>query len=576
MDSTIAAALLFLIILFFSSPANLFPPSSPSSSPDISTCLLSSGVHNFSVAKDSPFFIHLLTFSIQNLRFSRPYLPRQLAAVILPHDLPSLRASILCCRASSLTIRLRSGGHSYEGLSYLAASHAGSIAVLDLMNLDHIDVDAAGQTAWLQTGATLGQLYHAVAAAAAVSSPQPLAFSAGSCPTVGSGGHIAGGGFGLLSRKYGLAADNVLDAILVTADGCFLDRESMGEDLFWAIRGGGGGAWGAVFAWKIQLQIVPIRVSAFIVNRPGSNLHVAELIDAWQRVSPTLPDELYVSCFVGGGLPESNRVGMSATFKGLYLGLASDALSIIADQFPELDLLDWEVQEMSWIESVLYFSGLQSGSSVDNLLDRDLHSKTFFKAKSDYVQTLIEFQDLLKLVNLLSTEPKAYLIMDPYGGSMARRRSDDLPFPHRSDNLYAIQHLIEWKDEDDDGDRERYMQWLREWYEFMGPMVSSGPRAAYVNYLDLDLGYRGWATETEESGDPVEEARTWGERYFLGNYDRLVRVKTMIDPDNVFWNEQSIPPLTLSCPFTRHDKEKFICAEAEPTLSLELQPFQRY
>ncbi|XP_020595232.1 reticuline oxidase-like [Phalaenopsis equestris] len=554
MESTIAA-LLFLLILFPSSPTNPPPPSSSSSSSssrsssfsELSTCLLSSGVHNFTHMENSHLFPHLLNFSIQNLRFSHPHPPPQPAIasiIILPHDLPSLQSSIICCRASSLTIRLRSGGHSYEGLSYLAPNHSSSIALLDLMNLDHIDVDVAEKSAWLQSGATLGQLYHAIAAAAGASS-QPLAFSAGSRPTVGPGGHIAGGGFGLLSRKYGLAADNVLDAILIAPDGRILDREAMGKELFWAIRGGGGGTWGAVYAWKIQLQTVPNRVSAFIVNRSGSNREVAELIDVWQKVAPALPDEFYVSCFVGGSLPESTGFGISVTFKGLYLGPVREARSIMAARFRELNLLDREVREMSWIESVVYFSGLKNGSSVEDLLDRKLHTKTFFKAKSDYVQAHIDVEDLTKMVNMLSMEPKAYLIMDPYGGSMARRRIDDLPFPHRSKNLYAIQHLIEWT-RADDGGREGYIQWIGEWYEFMGPMVSREPRAAYVNYLDLDLGHMGGGSDCMGCEDHVEKAREWGERYFLGNYDRLVRVKTIVDPDNVFWNEQSIPPLTLS------------------------------
>ncbi|KAK8946642.1 Reticuline oxidase [Platanthera zijinensis] len=544
MDCAIASLLLRLLLFF------LFPePSIPAALPDLASCLRLSGVHNFSVAKNTPFYDRILCFSIQNRRFSTPRLPRP-AAIILPHDLPSLRASVLCCRAASLTIRLRSGGHSYEGLSYLASGGT-PFALLDLMSLHRVEVDAAAGTAWLQSGATLGQLYHAVSTA---DSPTPLAFSAGSCPTVGSGGHIAGGGFGLLSRKYGLAADNVLDAVLVSPDGRFLDRAAMGEDLFWAIRGGGGGTWGAVYAWKLQLQSVPNRVSAFTLNRAGSNRHLAGLIDAWQKAAPVLPDEFYLSCFVGGSLPESGRAGMSTTFKGLFLGPSRKARSILADRFPELGLREWEIREMSWIESVVYFSGLKNDSSVDDLLDRELHEKTFFKGKSDYVRAHIGLPDLIRMVTLLSTEPKAYLIMDPYGGAMARRHANDLPFPHRAGNLYAIQHLIQWS-EDEDGGREGYLRWLHEWYEFMGPLVSNGPRAAYVNYLDLDLGYTSWTTTTtmEGSGDPVEDSRVWGERYYLGNYDRLVQVKTNIDPHNVFRNEQSIPPLTSSHRFSGHD-----------------------
>lgn len=409
------------------------------------------------------------------------------------------------------------------------------------MNLNQVQVDVADKSVWAESGATLGQIYHAIA-----ESGQLLALSAGSCPTVGSGGHIAGGGFGLLSRKYGLAADNVIDAILIDSTGRILTRESMGEEVFWAIRGGGGGAWGAIYAWKLRLQPIPVKVTGFIVNRqPGSTRQVAKLVHRWQLVAPNLPDEFYMSCFVGATLPDSDHTGMSATFKGLFLGPVQDTVAILHREFPELGITESECHEMSWIESVLFFSGLKKGSSVSDLSDRELHGKTFFKAKSDYVRSHISLDGLISALHLLATEPKAYLILDPYGGAMSKVRSDSLPFPHRRGNLYAIQYLVEWIDEHDpNGDR--YIEWLRKFYDYMGQFVSEGPRAAYVNYLDLDLGTVWLANASEGYSDAVAAARTWGERYFLGNYDRLVRAKTAIDPFNVFSNDQSIPPLSLA------------------------------
>ncbi|CAO2199816.1 unnamed protein product [Urochloa humidicola] len=249
----------------------------------LTACLAAAGVRNVT-ARDTPSYDAALRTSIQNLRFTGASTPKP-AAVIVPASLRELRASVRCSRAAGLVVRLRSGGHSYEGLSYTTSDRS-SFAVIDLAALDRVTVDAGTATAWVQSGATLGQVYHAVA-----SSSPSLAFSAGSCPTVGSGGHIAGGGFGLLSRKYGLAGDNVIDAVLVDAAGRVLDRAAMGEDVFWAIRGGGGGGWGAVYAWRIQLSPVPERVTAFVANRPGSVEAVARLVSTWQHVAPWLPDE---------------------------------------------------------------------------------------------------------------------------------------------------------------------------------------------------------------------------------------------------------------------------------------------
>ncbi|CAL9125806.1 unnamed protein product [Musa textilis] len=298
---------------------------------------------------------------------------------------------------------------------------------------------------------------------------------------------------------------------------------------------------GAVYAWRIQLLPVPTRVTGFIVNRPGSTRLVAELVHKWQLVAPSLPDEFYLSAFVGAGLPELDHVEMSATFKGFYLGPKSEAVSIMARSFPELQLVDTDCHETSWIKSVLYFSGLPNGSTVSDLKDRILRGKKSFKAKSDYVRIPISKSNLTRAFDLLSQEPKAYLIMDPYGGAMARIRSDHIPFPHRSGNLYAIQYMIEWTAEEEASSKE-HLQWIRGYYNHMGDYVSKGPRAAYVNYLDLDLGTNRWTVGMGDLNDRTANARSWGEKYFLGNYDRLVRAKTAVDPYDVFNNAQSVPP----------------------------------
>ncbi|KAK6146199.1 hypothetical protein DH2020_020068 [Rehmannia glutinosa] len=479
----------------------------------------------------------LLNFSIQNLRFANPSTPKPIA-IIMPESKNKLIDSVLCCKKGNFEIRVRCGGHSYEGSSY--TSNDGSPFVLiDMMNLNRVSVDLESEVAWVEGGATLGQTYYSISESSKVHG-----FSAGSCPTVGIGGHISGGGFGLLSRKYGLAADNVVDALLVDADGKLLNRAAMGEDVFWAIRGGGGGIWGVIYAWKIKLIKVPEVVTGFVVSRPGSKRRVLELVDKWQRVSPNLDDEFYLSVFVGAGLPEAKKIGISATFKGFYLGPKKEAVEILSNVFPELGILEGDCKEMSWIESILYFSGLKNGSSIFSLRDRFLQNKNYFKAKSDYVRALIPRSGISTAIEILEKEPKGYVILDPYGGAMHKISSEFIPFPHRKGNIFTIQYQVEWKEEDNDKSKN-YLEWIRLFYNVMTPYVSSGPRAAYVNYMDFDLGVMDFLNSSgAEIGDAVEMARIWGEKYFLKNYDRLVRVKTMIDPLNVFRNQQGIPPLS--------------------------------
>ncbi|KAL0423632.1 UNVERIFIED_CONTAM: Berberine bridge enzyme-like 18 [Sesamum radiatum] len=148
-----------------------------------------------------------------------------------------------CAKENDMEIRTRSGGHDYEGLSYVSEV---PFLIIDLINLSEVTVDVEQKTAWVEAGATIGSLYYRIAE----KSPT-LGFPAGVCPTVGVGGHFSGGGYGTLLRKYGLAADNVIDARIIDVNGRILDRESMGEDLFWAIRGGGGASFGVILAWKV-------------------------------------------------------------------------------------------------------------------------------------------------------------------------------------------------------------------------------------------------------------------------------------------------------------------------------------
>ncbi|XP_037497128.1 berberine bridge enzyme-like 8 [Jatropha curcas] len=203
-------------------------------------------------------YLSVLQLGINNERFNTSTTPKP-QVIVTPLNLSHIEATITCSKKHDLQIRIRSGGHDYEGLSYVSPI---PFVILDLINLQSITVDATNKTAWVQVGATTGKLYYSIA-----EKSQNLAFPASVCTTVGIGGHFSGGGYGTLLRKYGLAADNIIDAQLIDVNGRILDRASMGEDLFWAIRGGGGNTFGVVVAWKINLVEVPSIVTVFTVER---------------------------------------------------------------------------------------------------------------------------------------------------------------------------------------------------------------------------------------------------------------------------------------------------------------------
>lgn len=475
--------------------------------------------------QSSESYSSVLEFSIKNLRFVTPATPTPLVIVKATHA-THVRVAVRCGAAHGVRVRPRSGGHDYEGLSYRSLDAARSFAVVDLAALRAIRVDVRSRSAWVESGATLGELYYGIANKSA-----RLGFPAGVGPTVGVGGHLSGGGFGLMLRKHGLAADHVVDAIMVDAKGRLLDRAAMGEDHFWAIRGGGGGSFGIVVSWKLLLVRVPATVTVFTVHRPR-NQSASDLLTKWQHVAPALPRDIILRVVVQN---------QDAQFESLYLGRCAGVVATMTKMFPELGVTRRDCIEMSWIESVLYFAFYGTGKPKELLLDRGTKPDRYFKGKSDFVHEPIPRDVWESTWSWFLEDGAGLLILDPFGGRMGRVASSATPFPHRH-ALYNLQYYGFWWDNTTEAS-EQHMSWVRGVHREMEPYVSKSPRGAYVNYKDLDLGVNEYGGDG--GGTSYETARVWGEAYFKDNFERLAAVKAKVDPSDFFRNEQSIPPLGL-------------------------------
>ncbi|QCD83994.1 CO dehydrogenase flavoprotein-like [Vigna unguiculata] len=493
---------------------------------------ITDSISNVVFTQTNSSYSSVLDTPIQNYRFFN--LSGKPQVIVTPLDVSHIQATIICSQRHGLQIRTRSGGHDYEGLSYVAEV---PFVVLDLINLRQITVDVENRTAWVQAGATLGELYYAIS-----QKSKTLGFPAGVCATVGTGGHFSGGGYGSLMRKYGLAADNIIDAHIIDVNGNLLDRKAMGEDLFWAIRGGGGASFGVIVAWKIKLVPVPSTVTVFNVARTLEE-NATEIIQKWQLVANKMDERIFIRVDVKKvNSSEHGKQTIQANFVSMFQGGVEELIPLMQKSLPELGLDRKDCTETSWIGSVVFANVVLGGSSVNEahevLLNRTrFRERIIAKAKSDYVMKPIPVEGLQGLWRLLYEVPDGELEFAPYGGRMYDISESELPFPHRSGYIFHIHYAVVWREEGDEA-AQRHMNWIRRVYKYMEPYVSNSPRAAYVNYRDLDIGVN------NNGYTSYHQASIWGVKYFGNNFRRLAIVKTKVDPHNFFRDEQSIPTLS--------------------------------
>ncbi|XP_038680232.1 berberine bridge enzyme-like 19 [Tripterygium wilfordii] len=485
-------------------------------------------ISNIVYSQTNSSYTSILRAYIRNARFNTSSTLKP-SIIVTPESESHVQGAVICAKRLGFLLKIRSGGHDYEGISYVSDT---PFLILDMFNLRTITIDVENQSVFVQSGATLGELYYKIWETSKV-----LGFPAGVCPTVGVGGHFSGGGYGNMLRKFGLSVDLIFDAQIVDVNGRILDRKSMGEDLFWAIKGGGGGSFGVVLSYSINLVPVPEKVTVFRLESTIEG-NATDLVYKWQSVAPTIDNNLFLRLLLQ---PVSSRINsgqrtVRATVIAMYLGNAKSLVGLLGKEFPEVGLKIEDCIETTWIDSVLWWANYDNGTSPTVLLDRNPDSANFLKRKSDYVRTPISKQSLEWIWKKMIEQGKVGFVFNPYGGRMSEISESETPFPHRKGNLYKIQYSVNWNEEGADA-AKNYLNQAKMLFSYMTPFVSKNPRRAFLNYRDLDIGVM------PKSGNDFKAGRVYGEKYFGANFDRLVKVKTAVDPQNFFRNEQSIPTL---------------------------------
>ena len=391
-------------------------------------------------------------------------------------------------RRQASEIAVRGGGHNVAGRSVTDGG-----LMIDLAPMKGIRVDQRTWRVWAQPGVTWGEYNQAAGL-------HGLATTGGVVSSTGIAGLTLGGGEGWLMGRYGLTIDNLLAAEVVTADGEVLTASAEeNEDLFWALRGGGGN-FGVVTAFEYRAHPVST-VTGGVVAHPLRD--GPAVLDFYREFTRTVPDELTV-----------------------YLGVADPAdgsgeklvLLPLCHCGPDLEQVDTDLAPLRKFGSpVVDDVRLMPYPVINTLSDGGYPRGARNYWKSAFVQDLSdEVMGIMAEAIERCPSPMGGFGMAHYHGAATRTDAAATAFPHR-DPGYSLLIVAQWLDP---ADTERNITWAKETFSALEPHLAD---RSYVNNL------------SDHGRDSVAHA-------YGANYERLVEIKRRYDPDNVFRLNHNIDP----------------------------------
>ncbi|KAG0291488.1 hypothetical protein BGZ96_005126 [Linnemannia gamsii] len=442
--------------------------------------------------------------------------------VVMAASAADVQVAVKCAKASNVPVAPRSGGHSYEG--YSIGGEDGSL-VLDLTGLNSVAVtggsggSGSDPRAKVGSGIRLGPLY------LALFNQGGWSLNAGTCPSVGIGGHTLGGGFGLLSRKYGLLIDSLLEIELVNADG---DLITVGPydnpDLFYALKGAGGGSYGVVTSFTFKPVKPSAKATSFTYDWPISQ--ASKVFKAYSDYQATASRDVGVELNIG-----ADGLEMYGIFQGTKSAQAAALAPFLnAAGAPSGS----DVREGRHIDGQLRFAYIYGDPTDINALNLtgpykpgDSH---YTKGKSLVYPSALKSSTIDLLKKWGGMTPKgataSYIIVDLWGGAVQDIPENSTAFIHR--NAHTVFEFISEWDENPDAkpgkpDCVDCLKWMDDMYAaFLADFKSYGPVRGYQNYID-------------------KEIPNWQDAYYGSAITRLKKIKGTVDPGNLFRFPQSIP-----------------------------------
>ena len=406
----------------------------------------------------------------------------------------AVQAAVIAASRANVLTAVRCGGHSLAGYSTCEGG-----VVIDLSLMRSAIVDEEKRRARFSGGCLLGDVDRATQKVG-------LVYPAGVVSQTGAAGLILGGGFGWLTRRFGMSCDNVEGFTLVVADGSVV-RASAREnsDLFWALRGGGGN-FGVVTEFEVKLH--PLTSVLF-----GTGMFLGDditrVLQYWREFMPQAPDNLKWSFSLrlapkSENIPPDVRGQQVASESVLWIGA------------PEQGRSDVE-HVLSVCSATAVTKHILSFVDLQTMADWEFPAGRRYYTKSGYLK-ILDDDAIACMVRALATipSPMTQIEIAYQGGAAARVAAEETAFGDRS-SPFIVNVLGSWLEPAEDANN---ISWIRDLFANLRPSMTPG---VYVNFMSGD----------EE--DRVTEA-------YRERWDRLVAVKSHYDPDNFFRLNQNIPP----------------------------------
>ena len=398
-------------------------------------------------------------------------------------------------RTHHLLVSIRGGGHNIAGNAVCDDG-----LMIDLSLMKSVRVDPTARRATVEPGCTLADFD----AAAQV---HGLATPLGINSTTGVAGLTLGGGFGWLSRKYGMTIDNLLSADVVIADGTQVHaNEKENADLFWALRGGGGN-FGVVTRFEFRLHPIGPDVLSGLIVFPFDQ--AKSVITQFARFTETMPDELTVWMITRKApplpfLPEDVHGEEIVALALCYAGNPAEGGKLIEP------LRGFGTIHGEHIVVQPYRTWQRT---FDPLLTPGARnywkSHNFSRLSDGAIDVIIEYAGRLP-------SPQCEIFVGTMGAQTARIAPEAMAYSSRDAN-YVLNVHARWESASDD---ERCISWAREFFARSQPFAGSG---AYINFL------------TQDETSRISFA-------YGASYKRLVELKKKYDLTNLFRMNQNINP----------------------------------